>query len=251
MRAGKYTLASDRNYEDFINLFLEWKQKGYFYPDSMSNTDEIARVNFEHGKFGMTVGGIWCEPEWTTHKFTNYHLTTLPSPTGTPKAFYTHSPGGQQWAISAKTKHQEESWQWFNWLYSEDAGRRWVQDYNEDLSVFKELNDATKIRFKPFAEYVAIADMNKASPDVNVHNPETSKVVVNSITPNLNDVMVGLWTGQIHDVKTALSDLAGRAQTAFEKAISQAQANGAKVSIADWTFSDWDVAKDYVTKPKS
>ncbi len=249
-RVGKYTLSSDRNYEDFINLFLEWKQKGYFYPDSMSQTDEIARVNFEHGKFGMTVGGIWCEPEWTTHGFTNYHLTTLLSPSGTPGAFYYHTPGGSVWSISAKTQHPEEAWQWFNWLYSEDAGRRWVQTYNEDLSTFPSLNDSSKIKFKPFAEYVATAPMSLKGPDVGVHNPETSKVVFNAISPNFGDVMVGLWTKQLHSVKGSLDDIQGRAQAAFDKAISQAQASGAKVSAADWTFSDWDITKDYVTTPK-
>lgn len=250
LRVGKYTLSSDRNYEDFINLLLEWKQKGYFYPDSMSISDETARVYFERGKFGMTVGGIWCEPEWTTHGFTNYHLTTLPSPTGTPQAFYYHTPGGQTWAISSQTKHPEEAWQWFNWLYSEEAGQRWVQVYNEDLSTFTSLNDPAKIKFKPFAEYVGLSHMSLAQPDVNVHNPETSKVVFNAISPNLNDALVGLWTGQLHSVKGTLTDVQSRAQAAFEKSISQAKANGANVSTADWTFSDWDVTKDYITKPK-
>jgi ABC-type glycerol-3-phosphate transport system substrate-binding protein len=251
LRVGKYTLSSDRNYEDFINLFLEWKKRGYFYPESMSNTDEIARVNFEHGKFGMTVGGIWNEPEWTTHQFTDYHLTTLVSPGGTPKAFYYHTPGGQQWAISSKTKYADEAWEWFSWLYSEDAGKRWVQEYNEDLSIFQKLNDPASIKFKPFAEYVGLAPMSLAGPNVGVHNPETSKVVFNAISPNLNDAIVGLWTNQLHDVKAALSELEGRAQSGFEKSISQAKSSGADVSVDDWTFPDWDITKDYVTKVKS
>lgn len=250
MRVGKYTLSSDRNYEDFINLFLEWKQKGYFYPDSMSATDEAARVSFERGKFGMTVGGVWCEPEWTSHGFNNYHLTTLVAPTETRKGYYYHTPGGTLYAISSKTKYPEEAWQWFKWLYSEDAGRRWVQTYNEDLSIFSSLNDSSKIKFKPFADYVALSPTSITGPDVGVHNPETSKVTFNAISPNLNDVMVGLWTGQLHSVKSALDDLQGRAQAAFEKSISQAQANGARVSVDDWTFPDWDITKDYVTKPK-
>jgi len=198
----------------------------------------------------MTIGGVWNEPEWTTHGFTNYHLTTLPSPTGKPKAFYYHTPGGVLWGISSKTKYPEEAWQWFNWLYGNDAGQRWVQTYNEDLSTFPALNDPTKIKFKPFAEYVATAPLSLTQPDIGVHNPETSKVVFSAISPNFNDLMVGLWTNQLHGVKASLDDLQGRAQAAFEKAISQAKANGANVSTADWTFADWDITKDYVTKPK-
>lgn len=250
LRVGKYMLSSDRNYEDFINLFLEWKQRGYFYPDSMSNTDEIARVNFEHGKFGMTVGGVWNEPEWTTHGFNNYHLTTLIGPTEARKGYYYSTPGGQLYAISSKTKYPEEAWQWFNWLYSEDAGQRWVQTYNEALSIFPSLNDPKKIKFQPFAEYVALAPTSLTSPDVSVHNPETSKVVFSAISPNFNDLMVGLWTGQLHDVKAALDDLQGRAQQAHDKAIAQAQSNGARVSDSDWAFADWDITRNYITRPK-
>jgi ABC-type glycerol-3-phosphate transport system substrate-binding protein len=248
-RVGKYTFSSDRNWEDFLNLFYEWKQRGYFYPDSMSITDETARAYFERGKFGMTVGGPWCEPEWTTHGFTNYSLTTLVGPTTTRKGFYYHTPGGQEFAISAKTKYPEEAWQWFSWLYSDDAGRRWVQTYNEDLSTFANLNDPSKIKFKPFAEYVATAPLNLIYPNPLQRNPETSKVILNAVSPNFNDLMVGLWTGQLHDMKSALSDLEGRANTAIQKAISQAKANGAKVSIDDYIYPDWDITKNYTTKP--
>lgn len=248
-RVGKYTFSSDRNWEDFISLFLQWKQKGYFYPNSMSITDETARAYFERGKFGMIVGGVWNQPEWTTHKFTNYSLTTLVGPTTTRKGFYYHTPGGQEFAISAQTKYPEEAWQWFNWLYSDAAEQRWVQTYNEDLSIFPNLNDPSKIKFKPFAEYVSNAPLNLTYPNPNVRNPDTSKVIFNSLSPNLNDAIVGLWTGQLHDMKAALSDLEGRANSAIQKAISQAQTNGAKVSINDYTYPDWDITKDYITKP--
>ena len=53
-----------------------------------------ARAFFERGKFGMTVGGVWNQPEWTQHKFTDYSLVTLPSPTATPKGYYYADPVG-------------------------------------------------------------------------------------------------------------------------------------------------------------
>ena len=129
------------------------------------------------------------------------------------------------------------------------AGQRWVQTYNEDLSTFSYLNDPSKIKFKPFAEYVSNAPLNLTYPNPNMRNPETSKVIFNSLSPNLNDAIVGLWTDQLHDMKAALSDLEGRANAAIQKAISQAQANGAKVSINDYTYPDWDITKNYTTKP--
>lgn len=250
LRTGKYALSSDRNYEDVIRLLLEWKQRGYIFPDAMSTSDEVSRVHFANGKYGMTIGGVWNQPGWTQRNFTDYHLTTLVSPTSTPQGFFYYTPGGLLFGLSAQTKYPEESWAWFNWLYSEDAGKRWVQQYNEDLSTFQSLNDPTNITFQPFAEYVGLSPLVLPGPDVGVHNPETSKVVFNAITPNFNDVLTGLFTGQLKDVKAALSDLESRAQAAHDKAIAQARANGAQVDANDWAFPDWDITKPYVTRAK-
>src|SRR5581483_8339199 len=101
-RTGKYTQGTDRNYQDFINLLLEWKQRGYIYPDSASITDEISRAYFERGKFGMLPGGVWNQVEWTQHKFTDYSLVTLLSPTETPKGYFYYTPGGTMFAASGK-----------------------------------------------------------------------------------------------------------------------------------------------------
>ncbi len=149
LRVGKYTYGTDRNYTDFLTLFKEWKTKGYFYPNSMSISDEVARAYFERGKFGMTVGGVWNQPEWTQHNFTDYSLTTLISPTETPKGYFPVSPGasgnGVFVGISSQTKHPDEAWAWFDWLFSLDAGKRWTQVYNEDLSIFPQVNDPSQI----------------------------------------------------------------------------------------------------------
>ncbi len=249
LRTGKYTYSTDRNYEDFINLFLEWKKKNYFAANSMSLGDEAARALFEQGKFGMTVGGIWCEGEWTTHGFTDYTLIPLVPPTATPKAYWYYNPGGAFFGIAAATKHPEESWKWFDWLYSPEAGKRWVQ-MGEDLSTFTANNDPSTIKFKPFAQYVAASKLVLPGPDPSVRNPQTSHVLISPFTPAIPDVMAGLYTGQITGVHSALADLDQRSQQALETAISQATQQGYKVSLSDYTFPDWDITKPYITKPR-
>ncbi|GCE24868.1 hypothetical protein KDA_03520 [Dictyobacter alpinus] len=250
LRTGKYTYATDRNYTDFLNLFKEWKTKGYFYPNSMSLTDEVARAYFERGKFGMTVGGVWNQPEWTQHKFTDYTLTTLIGPETTPKGYFPSMPGGTFVAISAKTKHPDEAWAWMNWIYSPEAGKRWV-GMGQDLSVFQQNNDPALVTFKPFAQYVATSKLALAAPDVSVRNPQTSNVLVQGVKPDLGDVMAGYYTGQISNLQGALSDLQGRMQKAQDDAVKQAQSKGFKVSPNDYAFPDWDLTKPYITKPNA
>jgi ABC-type glycerol-3-phosphate transport system substrate-binding protein len=246
-RVGKYTYASDRNYYDFLSLMKEWKTKGYFYPNSMSISDEVNRAYFERGKFGMTIGGVWNQAEWTQHNFTDYSLTTLISPTETPKAYFPTSPGGTAWAIPAQTKHPEEAWLWLNWLYSVEAGKRWVQ-MGEDLSVFPQDNDPSLIKFKPFSQYVGLAPLALPAPDPSVRNPETAHVQVSPVKPSLDDVLGGWYTGQISDLHSGLSDIQGHMQAAQDSAVKAAQQQGYKVSADDYIFADWDPTKPYITK---
>lgn len=247
-RVGKFTYGTDRNYVDFLNLFKEWKTKGYFYPNSMSISDEVSRAYFSRGKFGMTVGGVWNEPEWTGAKFTDYTLTTLIAPTTQLKGYFQNSPGGTFVTISSQTKHPDEAWAWFDWIYSPDAGKRWVS-FGEDISVFPANNDPATVKFNPFAQYVGLSKLSLSAPDVSVRNPQTANVIVQAVKPTMGDVMAGYYTGQTSDIQSALSELASKMQAAQDTAVKQAQSKGFKVSASDYAFPDWDLTKPYITKP--
>jgi ABC-type glycerol-3-phosphate transport system substrate-binding protein len=247
-RTGKWTYGSDRNYADFISLLLDWKKREFIFPTSMSVSDEQARAFFAQGKFGMIVNGVWSQAAWTEAKFTEYSLVTLPSPSETPRAYFYYPPGSRLLGISAKTKEPDAAFAWLDWVHSKDAGRRWVEA-GLGLSVYPENNDPSRVKFAPFAQYVATATTNLLGPDPKVRNPEVGKVKVDAVKPDINDVAAGLFTGQLKNVAGALSELEGRLNAAQEKAVSAAAASGAKVSMADYVFADWDPTKPYHTKP--
>ena len=245
-RTGKYTYATDRNYGDCIALLMEWKRKGFIYPDAMSIGDEAARALFEQGKFGMTVGGVWNQSEWNSHHFTDYSLVTLLGPQETPLAYFYHSGGGSFVGISAKSAFAPEAWQWFDWLYSPEAGKRFVEK-GIDLSIYPQNNDPHAITLAPFAQYVATSSKMLLGPDPGVRNPQTAQVglLMKTVKPDISDTLVGIYTGQIQDVQSALSSLASNSQQSLDDAIKQAQQQGYKVSQADYVFSDWDPLKPY------
>lgn len=244
-RTGKYSFGTDRNYTDFINLITEWRDKGYFFTTSTSISDEVARAFFERGRFGMTVGGVWLQPEFTQHGFTDYQLTTLVGPGAQRKGYYYYTPGGAQWAMSATTKHPDEAWQWINWLYSPAAGGRWTQMFNEDLSVFPQANDPSKIKFKPFSQFVGLSPLTIPGPSASLRNRDTAFVVLNPVQPNIDAVLTGIYTGQIKDVQGALTDLDARLEAALDDGIKGALQQGHKVSRDDYVFTDWDITKPY------
>ncbi|WP_405989271.1 ABC transporter substrate-binding protein [Streptomyces sp. NBC_00986] len=251
-RVGKWTFGTDRAYADFLELFVEWKKRGFFHPNSVSLSDEAARAFFERGKFGMTVGGVWNQPEWTQHKFTDYSLVTLPSPTTTPKGFYYADPVGNGTfaAVSAKSKKAHEGFQWLDALTSPAAGRRWVQDLN-GVSAHPADNDPDGIDSKPFAAFIGMTEQVLRGPVPLVRNPELAGVAPGVPKPDISDVVTGVYTGQIKDVQGALTSLADKKFQLLSDAVAAVAKQGKKVSTSDYVFPDWDPTKPYTTKKKA
>jgi ABC-type glycerol-3-phosphate transport system substrate-binding protein len=249
-RVGKWTYSTDRNYADFIGLLLDWKRRGFIFPTAMSASDEQARAFFAQGKFGMIVNGVWSQAAWKESKFTDYSLVTLPTPTATPQGYFYYGQGSsaRMFGISAKTANPDEAFAWLDWLYSKEAGQRWVKA-GLGLSAYAENNDPSLIDFAPFAQYVATSTTNLPGPDPILRNPELAKVKVDAVKPDINDVLAGLYTGQLKDVGKALSELDGRLNKAQEDGVAAAAKAGAKVSMADYVFADWDPTKPYTVKP--
>jgi ABC-type glycerol-3-phosphate transport system substrate-binding protein len=245
LRTGKYVFGTDRNYTDWVQLMLDWKSKGYFYPSSLSISDEIARAYFERGRFGMTVGGVWNQPEWTDHKFTDYSLTTLVGPDPKPKGYFYSTPGNMLLGISATSKMPDLAWEWLKWVYSPAAGKRWTQEYNEDLSVYPANNDPAKIKFKPFADFVALEHDCIPGPSASLRNPAISQVVIEAITPNFAATLTGLYSGQVKDATSAFKSVDEQSERALDKGLAQAKRKGLKVSRKDYVFADWNITKPY------
>lgn len=247
LRTGRYSFSTDRNYLDWLTLQKEWMDKGFFHPDTLTWDDEMARANFAAGAFGIIVGGWWNILPWQNdHNFTDYSVVSLIGPEETPKGYWQATVGGKQMALSKDLKNPEAAWAWFDWWYSEDAGKRAVQDYLLGLSVHPAANDASGVSLAPFGEYVATASTAKVAPTPAVRNPECAKVARPAVTPSISDVITGIMTGQITDIKGALVALDDASNQAWDKAVEDAVAAGAKVTQEDWVFTDWDLTKDYV-----
>ncbi|MGV9375642.1 extracellular solute-binding protein [Nonomuraea sp. NPDC003707] len=246
-RTGKWTYGTDRNYADFLALLLDWKSRGFIYPNSMSISDEQARAFFSKGRFGMIVGGVWNQAPWEEAGFKDYSLMTLPSPTGTPQGFFYGAPGSYLMGISAKARNPDQAWAWLDWFYSPAAGKRWVQG-GYGLSVYPENNDPAGVTSPTFKQYVAMANTALVGPVPAIRNPEIAKVEVAPVQPDLPDVAAGIYTGQLKDTPKALKELEDRLNGALGEAVSKARGQGLKVSMDDYVFADWDIAKPYTTK---
>jgi hypothetical protein len=90
--------------------------------------------------------------------------------------------------------------------------------------------------------------MSRFGPQPTLRNPDVAKIQIPAVKPDEKEIVKGLYTGQLTSIEEALAGLDKARTAAFEQAIKDAQAAGAKVSAEDYLFADWDMTKDYVTK---
>ncbi len=246
-RVGRYVWYSNPVYADWIAFLMGMKQDGSIVPNAMTMDDEMARTAFAQGKFGMTVGGVWLQSGWQTTNpdFKDYIVADLPHEGLQKDSYFYVTPGGQGWGISATTKHPEEAWLWFEWLNSKEAATRWVQA-GLSTRAQPDVNNPAYAPTPQFGQYLKLAqDSMRIGPAQQLVHPEMTEVKEAATKPNIQDILEGVYTGQITDYKGALKDLEQRQNAALDQAIADAQARGIKVDKSWWKVSNWDLTQDY------
>jgi multiple sugar transport system substrate-binding protein len=252
LKTGKYEYSKHPAYKAVLETLSLMQKENLITPQSLSTDDETARVEFATGKFGMLTAGIWVVNGWkqTNPEFKDYTVTALPL-VGTPKAksYFYYDSGGASWVINASSKHPNEAWAWYRWMLSKEAAIRWVKAGNSK-SIFPEANVPSNISDPSMARVFAMGSLMRVWPLPALRNPDVTKVRIGAVKPDEGNILEGVLSGQITDIQAALADLDARRQANHEQAIADAVAAGAKVSMKDWVFEDWDPTKDYVQNAK-
>ena len=142
--------------------------------------------------------------------------------------------------------HPEEAWLWFSWLNSREAASRWVQA-GQGLRIFPEANNPDYAATPQFRQYMGIArDDIKMGPAQQLLHPEMNEVKQQQITPNIQNVLEGIYSGQVTDYQGALTDLQNRQNAELARAIKDAQDRGVQVDPSWWKVSNWDPTQDYL-----
>lgn len=251
-RSGTYRYSSIPAYQTALETLLTMRDEGLIIPDSASVDDEAMRVLFAQHAFGMMINGNWVINGWkeTNPDFSEFMLAPMPLIGATaPSSYYYAQPGGKQFGISTNARDSEAAWAWLQWLYSPEAGERWVQSGN-GMSIFPQANKPEYADTPAMREYFRLSPQYvRFGPQPGLRNPDAAQVKLPAVKPDESEIVRGLFTGQLTDAAQVLRDLDAAKQQALETAIADAQAAGAKVSIDDFIFADWDPTKDYVNQP--
>ncbi len=251
-KTGRYSLSNPA-YQKNLESFKMLKDEGLILPESSSIDDEGIRAMFAEGRAAFFTGGVWCVPGWAqTHPdFKGY--TMMPPPlidTNEPVSYFYTGPGqtGRSHYINANSKHADAAWTWTKWLNGREASSRWVTSGN-GLSYWDEDNDPNATDNAALKVYFAEnPKINRIGPARTIRNPDIAKVAEAAVKPSEEDVVTGIYSGQITDIPGTLAQLEKDKNAAREQAVADAVAAGAKVSMEDYAFPDWDPSKDYVTK---
>lgn len=248
-KTGHYNYSSP----EFIGaaeLLLAIKTDGSTFPGMASLDNPGARGRMPQGLSAMILQGPWNILAWTQQN-PSFHLGVALTPQKDPSkiAPMSYGPGGSNtWSYFSKTKLGPVVGDVFNYMGTTEGQTAWAHFVGAgDPPAFPDV--LAKVQLDPLSKQALdlAQKYTRLRPDPSVRNPDIQQVQLEMkpLTPSYNDVMVGLFTGQLKDVKKAFTDLQDRAEKELDRAIAAAQKKGAKVSRADYVFADWDPTKDY------
>jgi len=248
-KTGAFNYTSDQ-YLAALDLLLAIKADGSIFPGSLSLNAPQARAQFPNGVAGMILQGPWNVPQWLTDSPDfKFGVGSQPVPnTGTPVPL-SYAPGGanQLW-IYTKSPNKAVAGDIFHYLGSLAGQIAWgtVSD-GADAPIFPEASKEAHLDPQARTAQSLFDQQLRLGPAPEVRNPDVSKVSLElkTLQPDFGQVIQGLYTGQLKDAKAAMKDLQDRSEAELQRAITAAQAKGAKVSRDDWKFANWDPTKDY------
>lgn len=219
------------------------------FPGSSSLDDQTARVRWAAGAAGFYLDGPWCSGTVQTEAkqfLPSVDVGPMLQPeAGRPVVAYRGQAGGNYF-ISGSSKLAAEASELLTGLATKDY---WTAIANAmaqppyDLSV---VEGSTAI--EPWKRLIGwYADSVFIAPQAVLRNPDVQRVNRFSkvVKPGLGELLQGVFSGQVTDIRGALKKLTDDSAADREQAIKKAVADGAKVSADDWAFSDWKPATDY------
>jgi multiple sugar transport system substrate-binding protein len=198
----------------------------------------------------MMLQGQWNIPQWATRNpdFT-FDVAFQPLSDPGTQGRLSYGPGGaNQRFVSASSQLLAVAGDILHYLGSVEGQIAWGKHtQGSDPPLFQVAREASASDPRMQRVNELTAQWMVLGPSPAVRNPGVAQVnlEIRPLTPNLGEVVQGLFTGQLSDIGAALQDLQDRANAELDRAIEAAREMGAEVSRDDWVFPNWNPAADY------
>lgn len=250
LKNGEYFFTQDQVVAA-IELLLGMKADGSIFPGYLSINAPQARAQISQGSAAMILQGLWCLPQWKTEnpKFT-YGTAFTPAADPAKAGFIHAGPGGnnEMW-VYTKSKVPEVAADILYYRTTLEGQLAWNKVCGvSDLAIFPEAIETASDDPRDTKALLTQEASFRIAPSPAVRNPDIAKVNLEfrNPTPTFDQVVQGLMSGQLTDVKKAMKDTKDAYDKELDRAIKAAQDKGAKVSRSDYVFPNWDPTKDYL-----
>jgi multiple sugar transport system substrate-binding protein len=249
LQTGDFNYTSDI-YLQAIELMQAMNDDRSFMPGMASLTDTDVRAKFPEGEIGFYISGTWNVSIWEQgNPDFAFGVGSAPVPNS-----------GEAWPMAKVPAAGEGYMAYSGSDYKEVAGAllAFIGSLEGNVALKEISKSINPVAFPEADQLVEASAAGQAALAINasqlrfaphpaVRNVDTTIVEMRrrGVTPNLNDIVNGIFAGQVDDPSAALQDLQDRSNAEFERAIKEAQDEGAQVSRDDWKFENWDPTQDY------
>ena len=211
--------------------------------------DKTARTRWAAGQSAFYLDGPWCVG--AVKKDAESFLPSVdvapmlvPEP-GQQVTAYRGAAGGA-FFVSGSSQNNEAA--------SKVMARMLQPEYGQGLAEYQDQPPADLAAVERADVHPAYAKVIKLygeacflAPQAVVRDPEVSKVTakIPKPKPDIGEIVQGLFSGQLTDVRAALKDLADRNRKARDKAFAEARKSGIDLDESVFAFSNWEPRKDY------
>jgi len=252
MKTGKYSYDAPEIVEAF-NFLQKLVTDKLVVPGFLTLLDADARTQFATGKTGMMFVGPYSLPAWKQQAPNwKYAVGQLPSKDGTDYVVPFAETGANSPWVYSKTKLPEAAGQILAYMGS-DAGQKEMVILSEgNLESLQEKanqeanRDADLDKTASFCNSLAHKIMHTC-PQVELRNADVSEVrlVLKPVTPLWQDLMAGIFTGDLKNPKTQFARYNSELEKALDTAIATAKKKGSTVTREDFVFPNWNPQQDY------
>lgn len=238
-------------YLTVIEFLLSLRKDGLVHPSSQTLIDKDARVKWAAGAAGFFLDGPWNPgsvkvdaPSFLDK--VDVAPMLVPDP-ATKRVAYRTLQGGVFW-LSKGTAHADKAPKLLRHLTDEqyyiDIASALAQP-PLDLSVIEKADVV-----EPWARLVKwYGEQVYLAPNPIVANPQIDKVnsEAKPVEPDFGQIVAGAFSGDVTDVKQALTELSAKSNAARDQSISKAKQKGAEVDAGDFAFPNWQPGKDFTS----
>jgi multiple sugar transport system substrate-binding protein len=253
MKTGEYNYHADEIVEA-IALVRAMQSDGSVFPDSASLTPLDAVGRMPSRPAALICDGPFYFPQWDqAAPDWKWTARQMPTPKAGQQYYVPYSSAGEnQIWVYAKSKYASVAADLLSYIGSlEGQTQLAIQTQGYLTPIMPAATKKAKAVGSLAAHAKTATELSdqlcRLEPDPQIRNGDTAQVLtkVAGVHPSFDDVMQGLFSGQLKDAKAELQKLDDRLNTNFDTAISKAKKSGAKVSRNDYVFPNWVPSKDY------